>query len=66
MKTVELEASYVLGTDISENIINLVKKTNNHPNIEYKRIANEEIVKKNPKYKNQLKMPYFMIIMAEK
>lgn len=29
-------------------------------------IATEENVKKNPKYKNQLNMPYFMIIIAQK
>lgn len=29
-------------------------------------IASEENVKKNPKYKNQLNMPYFMIIVANK
>ena len=29
-------------------------------------IASEENVKKNPKYKNQLNMPYFMIIVAQK
>ncbi len=29
-------------------------------------IATEENVKKNPKYKNQLNMPYFMIIIADK
>ena len=29
-------------------------------------VASEENVKKNPKYKNQLNMPYFMIIIAQK
>lgn len=43
MKSVELGASYVLGTDVSENMIKLAKETNNHPNIEYKKIAMEDI-----------------------
>lgn len=42
-KAVELGASYVLGTDVSENMIDLAKKTNADEKIEYKTLAMEDI-----------------------
>ena len=43
MKAVELGASYVLGTDVSKNMIELAKKTNKNEKIEYENIAMENI-----------------------
>jgi len=42
-KCVELEASYILGIDISNKMIDLAKKQTNNCNIEYKVLAMEEI-----------------------
>lgn len=50
IKSIELGASYVLGTDISKNMIDLANKTNNHKSIEYKQIAMEDISKINNKF----------------
>ena len=50
MKAIELGASYVLGTDISQNMINLAKERNNHKNIDYKLIPMEEINSINKKF----------------
>lgn len=43
MKAIELGASYVLGTDVSKNMIELAKKTNKDKKIEYANIAMENI-----------------------
>lgn len=50
MKVVGLGASYVLGVDISKNMIELANKTNKHELIEYKQIAMEDISKINDKF----------------
>ena len=42
-KAIELGASYVLGLDISKNMINLANKTNKDNNIEYQVLAMEDI-----------------------
>ena len=43
LKAVELGASYVLGTDVSKNMIDLAKKTNKDKKIKYETIAMENI-----------------------
>lgn len=43
IKAVELGANYVLGTDVSKNMIELAKKTNKDKKIEYQDIAMENI-----------------------
>lgn len=49
-KSVELGASYVLGTDVSENMIDLAKKTNADEKIEYQALAMEDISSLNQKF----------------
>lgn len=43
MKAVEMGASYVLGTDISKNMIELAKKTNKAKEIKYKVLSMEDL-----------------------
>ena len=50
IKSVELGADYVLGTDVSKNMINLAKKVNNNKKIEYENIAMENISSINKKF----------------
>ena len=50
IKAIELGAIYVLGTDISKNMINLAYKTNSNEKIEYKNIAMENIDSINQKF----------------
>lgn len=40
---IEKGADYVLGTDISQNMLNIAKQKNNDERIEYKRIAMEDL-----------------------
>lgn len=42
-KAIDLGASYVFGTDISKNMIDLAKTTNKHKNIKYEQMAMEGI-----------------------
>ena len=44
-KAIELGASYVLGTDISKNMIELAEKSNKNNKIKYKVIGMEDISK---------------------
>ena len=50
IKAVELGASYVLGTDVSKNMIDLAKKTNKDKKIKYENIAMEDISSLNEKF----------------
>lgn len=49
-KAIDLGTSYVLGTDISEKMIDLAKKINSNKYIEYKVIGMEDISKINMKF----------------
>ena len=50
IKAIELGANYVLGTDISKNMIELAKKTNANKKIKYNKIGIEDISKINEKF----------------
>lgn len=49
-KAVALGASYVLGTDVSENMIDLAKKTNADEKIKYETLAMEDLSSLNEKF----------------
>ncbi len=49
-KAVELGATYVLGTDVSKNMIDLAKKINTNDKIEYRILAIEDISSLNQKF----------------
>ena len=51
-KAIELGASYVLGTDISKNMIELAEKSNKNNKIKYKVIGMEDISKIDEKFES--------------